>query len=206
MPHAPNFEASVMDILNDESKRLPTNDIVNVSKHTPFDKHVTFENIGLEEDDAYNHIDFSSKKSSKTGNFDDQMISDRRDNIKRFTNELETYDHASVQNDRDTFNTNCPDSEINPYFILEKYDQYDHLNKVQQMKEELCIWQVPTIPDTEYNEIRLARPANVPDPNYGVLSKVSSESTENDSQFIYSHLGDSDTKEPKVMDAEYSHI
>ena len=206
MSHAPNFEDNDIGVLNDKSKRLPTNDIVNVSKHTLINKHLTFENIGLEGDNAYNHIDFSSKKGSKTGNFDDQMLSDRRENTERFTNELETYDHASVQNDRDTFNTNCSDSEINPYFILEKYDQYDHLDKVHQMKEELCISQVPTIPDTEYNEIRFARPATVPDPNYGVLSKVSSESTENDSQFIYSHLGDSDTKKPKVVDVEYSHI
>ena len=61
-------------------------------------------------------------------------------------------------------------SEINQYFILEQYDQNDHLDTVLPTEDTCtCRTKGQSISDSEYNEIRFTKSAVVADPNYGVL-------------------------------------
>ena len=232
--NAPNSTDRVRHTLRYGSTCISTIDIVDVSKLSPTIERVTSAHLELETDDTYNHIGESAKVYIKNGNFNEQTASNRRDNVLWFTNnigigELLQNDVDNMKDNdtdempisrnmkcRDTFSFNRyqanyenvelegPVSEINPYFILEQYDQYDHLGTVQPTGDAYRT-SGQSISDSEYNEIRFTKSEVVADPNYGVLCQdIPPEAVENDT--TYSHLGDSDVRASAAFTTDYAKV
>ena len=231
--YSPNSEDNFRNTLTAGSTCISTKGIDDISKPSPTFERVASPHLELETDDTYNHIDDGAKVDIKASICTEQMTSDRKDNIQRskhnngtlvsVQNDQENIyvcytDDMSLSGNikcRDSLSFNRqhgnyenvkleePASEINPYFILEQYDQYDHLDTVLPTGDA-CRTKGQSILDSEYNEIRFTKSAAVADPNYGVLCQdISPEAVEND--ITYSHIGDSVVRASAAFTMDYSY-